>query len=63
MRTAVPCSSFELLKYDWRSIAKAMDYSDAHTAEVQFRKKLSRALKRLGSTLRVKAKGSENSDD
>lgn len=36
-----------VLEYDWRSIAKIMGYADAHTAEVQFRKKLNRAIDRL----------------
>jgi len=36
-----------VLDYDWRSIAKAVGYADAHTAEVQFRKKLNRAIDRL----------------
>ena len=36
-----------VLEYDWRSIARAMGYADAHTAEVQFRKKLNRAIDRL----------------
>lgn len=36
-----------VLEYDWRSIAKVMGYADAHTAEVQFRKKLNRAIDRL----------------
>jgi DNA-directed RNA polymerase specialized sigma24 family protein len=38
-----------VLEYDWRSIAKVMGYADAHTAEVQFRKKLNRAIDRLRS--------------
>ena len=54
-----------VLEYDWQSIGKAMHYSDAHSAEVQFRKKLNRALSRLRSnhSSRLKAPGSENSDD
>ena len=36
-----------VLDYDWRSIAKLMGYSDAHSAEVQFRKKIDRALDRF----------------
>ena len=45
-----PCRNMynlRVLEYDWRSIAKIMGYSDAHTAEVQFRKKLNRAIDRL----------------
>ena len=36
-----------VLEYDWRFIAKSMGYKDAHTAEVQFRKKLNRAFDRF----------------
>ncbi len=36
-----------VLDFDWRSIAKLTGYSDAHSAEVQFRKKFSRALDRF----------------
>jgi len=36
-----------VLNYDWRSIARLTGYSDAHSAEVQFRKKLDKALDRL----------------
>ena len=36
-----------VLDYDWRSIAKLMGYADAHSAEVQFRKKIDRALDRF----------------
>jgi DNA-directed RNA polymerase specialized sigma24 family protein len=35
------------LDYDWRTIARLAGYLDAHTAEVQFRKKLNRALDRF----------------
>lgn len=35
------------MEYDWRSIATRMGYADAHTAEVQFRKKVNRALDRI----------------
>ena len=40
---------FELrcLDYRWERIARALDYSDAHSAEVQFRKGVNAALKRL----------------
>jgi DNA-directed RNA polymerase specialized sigma24 family protein len=36
-----------VLRYDWRSIARLTGYSDAHSAEVQFRKKIDKALDRL----------------
>lgn len=35
------------LDFDWRSIAKFTGYSDAHSAKVQFRKKIEKALKRF----------------
>jgi hypothetical protein len=35
------------LEYDWRSIARLTGYLDAHSAEVQFRKKLNKALDRF----------------
>lgn len=40
---------FELrcLDYRWERIARALEYSDAHSAEVQFRKGVNAALKRL----------------
>jgi len=36
-----------VLDYDWRSIARLMGYADAHSAEVQFGKKIDRALDRF----------------
>ena len=36
-----------VLDYDWRLIAALMGYADAHSAEVQFRKKLDKALDRF----------------
>ena len=36
-----------VLRYDWRSIARLTGYSDAHSAEVQFRKKMDKALDRF----------------
>lgn len=36
-----------VLNYDWRSIARLTGYSDAHSAEVQFRKKIDKAVDRL----------------
>ncbi len=36
-----------VLEYDWRSIAKLTGYEDAHSAEVQFGKKIDKALDRF----------------
>ena len=36
-----------VLDYDWRSIARLTGYADAHSAEVQFRKKIDKALDRF----------------
>jgi hypothetical protein len=36
-----------VLAYDWRSIARLTGYADAHSAEVQFRKKIDKALDRF----------------
>ena len=36
-----------VLEYDWRSIAKLTGYADAHSAEVQFGKKIDKALDRF----------------
>lgn len=36
-----------VLDYDWRSIAKLTGYADAHSALVQFYKKMDRALERF----------------
>lgn len=38
---------YRLLEYDWSAIASAVGYSSAHSAEVQFRKKLDQALARM----------------
>lgn len=38
---------YRLLEFDWTSIASAVGYSTAHSAEVQFRKKLDQALGRM----------------
>ncbi|MEP6963717.1 MAG: hypothetical protein ABI995_16690 [Acidobacteriota bacterium] len=38
---------YRLLEFDWASIATAVGYSSAHSAEVQFGKKLSQALARM----------------
>jgi DNA-directed RNA polymerase specialized sigma24 family protein len=50
-----------VLDFDWRSIAKLTGYSDAHSAEVQFRKKFSRALDRFRANYgsRLKPQSSE----
>jgi DNA-directed RNA polymerase specialized sigma24 family protein len=36
-----------ILEFSWRFIAKLMGYTDAHSAEVQFRKKIDKALERF----------------
>jgi DNA-directed RNA polymerase specialized sigma24 family protein len=36
-----------VLDFDWRSIARLTGYADAHSAEVQFRKKFDKALARF----------------
>jgi DNA-directed RNA polymerase specialized sigma24 family protein len=36
-----------VLGFKWRSIARLTGYADAHTAEVQFRRKIDKALERL----------------
>lgn len=38
---------YRVLEYDWRFIAGVMGYSNDHSAEVQFRKKIDKALKRI----------------
>lgn len=38
---------YRLLEFDWTAIAAAVGYSNAHSAEVQFRKKLDQALARM----------------
>ncbi len=38
---------YRILEYDWSAIASAVGYSSAHSAEVQFRKKLDQALARM----------------
>jgi DNA-directed RNA polymerase specialized sigma24 family protein len=50
-----------VLDFDWRSIAKLTGYCDAHSAEVQFRKKFSRALDRFRANYgsRLKPQSSE----
>jgi DNA-directed RNA polymerase specialized sigma24 family protein len=53
-----------VLRYDWRSIARLTGYSDAHSAEVQFRKKIDKALDRFWAhyNSRMKPPCKENSD-
>jgi hypothetical protein len=48
-----------VLEYDWRSIAKLTGYEDAHSAEVQFGKKIDKALDRFRAhhKSRLKAPG------
>jgi len=54
-----------VLGHSWRSIAKQMGYASAHTAEVQFDKRLNQALRRMkihhGS--RLKPPLNEDSDE
>jgi hypothetical protein len=38
---------YRLLEFDWSRIASAVGYGSAHSAEVQFRKKLDQALARM----------------
>ncbi len=40
---------FRILGFSWRCIAKLLGYADGHSAEVQFRKKVNRALTRFRS--------------
>jgi hypothetical protein len=50
-----------VLGFDWRSIARLAGYADAHSAEVQFRKKIDKALDRFRAyhNSRVKPQCSE----
>lgn len=52
------CTMFDLrvMGFDWGYIAKLMGYADAHSAEVQFRKKIDRALRRFRSYHRSRSK-------
>jgi hypothetical protein len=56
---------FRVLGHGWRYIAKQMGYSNAHTAEVQFGKRIDQALRRMqvhhGS--RITPPFSEGSDE
>ena len=38
---------FRVLDYDWAFIATVMGYANSHSAAVQFRKKLDKALERV----------------
>jgi len=40
---------FRILDYDWKMIAERLGYSNAHSAEVQFRKKIEKAQRRIQS--------------
>ncbi len=40
---------YRRLDYSWKAIALALNYANAHSAELQFQKGLSRALKRIKS--------------
>lgn len=52
------CAMFDLrvLGLDWGYIAKLLGYSDAHSAEVQFRKKIDKALDRFRAYHRSRSK-------
>jgi DNA-directed RNA polymerase specialized sigma24 family protein len=55
-----------VLEHDWGSVAKLMGYRDGHSAEVQFGKKIHKALDRFRAyhKSRLKPPGGEwNSDD
>jgi hypothetical protein len=47
---------YRLLEFDWSAIASAVGYSSAHSAEVQFRKKLDQALCRMEANHGVRIK-------
>jgi hypothetical protein len=49
-----------VLGFDWRSIARLTGYADAHSAEVQFRKKIDRALDRFRAYHDSKLKPQDN---
>jgi DNA-directed RNA polymerase specialized sigma24 family protein len=46
-----------VLDFDWGRIAELTGYRDAHTAEVQFRKKVDKALKRFCAYQELRLKG------
>jgi hypothetical protein len=39
--------AYRVLEYEWSLIAAALGYANAHSAEVQFRKKIDKALERI----------------
>ncbi len=45
-----------VLDFDWRAIARLTGYADAHSAEVQFRKKFGRALDRFRANCDLRPK-------
>ncbi len=45
-----------VLRCDWGYIAKITGYADAHSAEVQFRKKMDKALDRFRAYHRARSK-------
>jgi DNA-directed RNA polymerase specialized sigma24 family protein len=49
-----------VLDYGWAHIAKLMNYADAHSAEVQFRKKLDKALDRFRAYHKSRSKSQLN---
>jgi len=64
-QTCLRMFDLRVLGHSWRSIAQEMGYASAHTAEVQFDKRLNQALKRMqmhhGS--RTKSPLSRDSDE
>ena len=52
------CTMFDLrvLGFDWGHIARLLQYADAHSAEVQFRKKMNKALNRFRTYHRSRSK-------
>ena len=46
-----------VLDYDWPSIARLTGYRDGHSAEVQFRKKINKALERFRTYHKARLKG------
>jgi DNA-directed RNA polymerase specialized sigma24 family protein len=53
------------LDYDWRGIARSLGYANGHSAEVQFRKGVQTALKRMTAATapQERLKGDQDSDD
>jgi DNA-directed RNA polymerase specialized sigma24 family protein len=52
--------ALRILGFSWRRIAKLTGYADAHSAEVQFRKKMDRALERFGASHDSRCKPQSN---